>query len=67
MAEEFDDLENTPAANALMREKARLATPADKAQWTRPWAQLKFVSFQPAIFPRMLGETSRDAKPGDLA
>lgn len=70
MAEEFDDLENTPEAapesNALMREKARLATPADKAQWARPWAQLKFVSFQPAIFPRMLGETSRDAKPGDL-
>ncbi len=38
----------------------------DRALWARPWAQLKFVSFQPAIFPRMLGEVSRDAKPGDL-
>lgn len=40
--------------------------PVDRAQWARPWAQLKFVSFQPAIFPRMLGEVSRDARPGDL-
>jgi len=40
--------------------------PLDRSQWARPWAQLKFVSFQPAIFPRMLGEVSRDARPGDL-
>lgn len=70
MAEEFDDeLENTPAApepNPLMREKARPATPEEKAQWPRPWAQLKFVTFQPAIFPRMLGDVSRDARPGDF-
>lgn len=32
----------------------------------RPWAQLKFFTFQPAIFPRMLGDVSRDARPGDL-
>lgn len=70
MAEEFDDeLENTPAApepNPLMREKARPATPEEKAQWPRPWAQLKFVTFQPAIFPRMLGDVSRGAQPGDF-
>lgn len=41
-------------------------TPPDRSTWSRPWAQLKFVTFQPAIFPRMLGEVSRDAKPGDL-
>jgi len=40
--------------------------PLPPAQWSKPWAQLKFVSFQPAIFPRMLGEVSRDARPGDL-
>ncbi len=71
MAEEFDDeLENQPATaaepNPLMREKARPATPEEKAQWPRPWAQLKFVTFQPAIFPRMLGDVSRDARPGDF-
>jgi 23S rRNA (cytosine1962-C5)-methyltransferase len=38
----------------------------DRTQWSRPWAQLKFVTFQPHIFPRMLGEVSPDAKPGDL-
>jgi 23S rRNA (cytosine1962-C5)-methyltransferase len=70
MAEEFDEeLENASAApepNPLMREKARPATPEEKAQWPRPWAQLKFVTFQPAIFPRMLGDVSRDARPGDF-
>lgn len=71
MAEDYDDeLENQPAAapepNPLMREKARPATPEEKAQWPRPWAQLKFVTFQPAIFPRMLGDVSRDARPGDF-
>lgn len=45
---------------------ARRAPPVDRAQWQKPWAQLKFFTFQPAIFPRMLGEVSRDAKPGDL-
>lgn len=71
MAKDFDDeLENPPDAapepNPLMREKARPATPEEKAQWPRPWAQLKFVTFQPAIFPRMLGDVSRDARPGDF-
>jgi len=36
-----------------------------RAQWSRPWAQLKFVTFQPHIFPRMLGDVSPDAQPGD--
>jgi 23S rRNA (cytosine1962-C5)-methyltransferase len=37
----------------------------DRSSWSRPWAQLKYVTFQPAIFPRLLGEVSQDAKPGD--
>ena len=31
-----------------------------------PWAQLKYVTFQPAIFPRLLGAVSDRARPGDL-
>ena len=31
----------------------------------KPWAQLKFFTFQPAIFPRMLGKVSLGAKPGE--
>lgn len=36
--------------------------PADRPV---PWAQLKFFTFQPAIFPRMLGAVSPGARPGD--
>jgi 23S rRNA (cytosine1962-C5)-methyltransferase len=37
----------------------------DRSSWSRPWAQLKYVTFQPAIFPRLLGGVSEDARPGD--
>jgi len=37
----------------------------DRSSWSRPWAQLKYVTFQPAIFPRLLGKVSPDARPGD--
>jgi 23S rRNA (cytosine1962-C5)-methyltransferase len=37
----------------------------DRSSWSRPWAQLKYVTFQPAVFPRLLGEVSPDARPGD--
>jgi 23S rRNA (cytosine1962-C5)-methyltransferase len=38
----------------------------DRSTWEKPWAQLKFYTFQPAVFPRMLGEVSDRARPGDL-
>lgn len=55
-------LENTPP------EKVAKAPPPpiDRSAWPRPWAQLKYFTFQPAIFPRLLGEVSSDARPGDL-
>jgi 23S rRNA (cytosine1962-C5)-methyltransferase len=31
-----------------------------------PTVQLKYQSFHPSIWPKMIGEVSRDAKPGDL-
>jgi len=40
--------------------------PPAPAERQRPWAQLKYFTFQPAIFPRLLGDVSPDAKPGDL-
>jgi len=39
--------------------------PLDRSAWPRPWAQLKYFTFQPAIFPRLLGQVSPDARPGD--
>lgn len=40
--------------------------PIDRSSWSKPWAQLKYFTFQPAIFPRLLGRVSSDAEPGDL-
>ena len=40
--------------------------PIDRSTWSRPWAQLKYFTFQPAIFPRLLGQVSPDAEVGDL-
>jgi 23S rRNA (cytosine1962-C5)-methyltransferase len=34
--------------------------------WQRPWAQLKYYSYHPAIFPNMVGAVSADAGAGDL-
>ncbi len=34
--------------------------------WKVPSVQIKTVSFHPSIWPKMIGEVSRDAKPGDL-
>jgi len=42
------------------------AAPIDRSTWAKPWAQLKYFTFQPAIFPRLLGQVSSDAEPGDL-
>lgn len=49
-------------------EKAEKPTPLpiDRSSWSRPWAQLKYFTFQPAIFPRLLGQVSPDAEVGDL-
>ena len=59
----MDDLDDKSPINPGRAERGE---PLPPEQWSKPWAQLKFVSFQPAIFPRMLGEVSRDARPGDL-
>ncbi|MCR6656286.1 MAG: class I SAM-dependent methyltransferase [Opitutus sp.] len=49
-------------------EKPEKAPPRvyDRATWPKPWAQLKYFTFQPAIFPRLLGQVSSDARPGDF-
>jgi len=39
---------------------------ADQTGRREPWAQLKYYTFQPAIFPRLLGAVSQDARAGDL-
>ena len=43
----------------------KTAVPIDRSSWAKPWAQLKYFTFQPAVFPRLLGQVSPDARPGD--
>jgi len=40
--------------------------PIDRSQWQRPWVQLKFFTFQPQIYPKMIRDVSPDAKAGDF-
>ena len=40
--------------------------PANSTNWLSPWIELKYFSYNPAIFPRMIGAVSPDAQPGDL-
>lgn len=42
------------------------AAPAGSEHWLRPWVQLKYFTYNPAVFPRMLGAVSPDAVPGGL-
>ncbi len=57
MAEDFASSEKTEKPSPI---------PIDRSSWSRPWAQLKYFTFQPAIFPRLLGQVSPDAEVGDL-
>lgn len=40
--------------------------PEGSENWLSPWVQLKYFSYNPAVFPRMLGAVSSEAKAGDL-
>lgn len=42
------------------------AAPEGSEHWLRPWVQLKYFTYNPAVFPRMLGGVSPDAVPGGL-
>lgn len=55
-------------AEPLPKEKSPETPPAkiDRSGWPKPWAQLKYFTFQPAIFPRLLGQASPGARPGDF-
>lgn len=42
------------------------APPPGSESWQRPWVQMKYRSFHPNLFPRMVGAASADAGAGDL-
>ena len=43
-----------------------VAAPEGSEHWLRPWVQLKYFTYNPAVFPRMLGAVSPDAVSGGL-
>lgn len=49
------------AANRTAAPPARI----DRSAWPKPWAQLRFFTFQPAIFPKMLAHVSPGIRAGD--
>lgn len=54
------------APQRFPRPESRSEAPVGSESWRTPWVQLKHYSFQPTIYPAMLGATSADARPGDL-
>ena len=40
--------------------------PPGSENWPRPWVILKYYTFHPHVFPKMLGPSSVDVRPGDL-
>ncbi|MES2705380.1 MAG: class I SAM-dependent rRNA methyltransferase [Verrucomicrobiota bacterium] len=40
--------------------------PAGSENWDTPWVQLKYFTYQPAVYPRMLAGSSPKITPGDI-
>ena len=43
-----------------------IAAVAPDASWQEPWVQMKYFTYAPAVYPRMLAATSPNIKPGAL-
>lgn len=50
--------------SAPSRSESRYDAPAGSENWQRPWLQMRHFSYQPTIYPAMLGPASSDANPG---
>lgn len=46
--------------------KPAAPAPEGSENWVHPWVQLKYFTYNPAVFPRMLGAVSPDAVKGGL-
>ena len=40
--------------------------PPDTDEWPKPWVQLKYFTYQPAVYPRFIGHVSSGARRGEL-
>ncbi|MBR5895955.1 MAG: class I SAM-dependent rRNA methyltransferase [Akkermansia sp.] len=62
----YSDRAPRPAASAKPRTFKTAEAPEGSENWVRPWVQLKYFTYNPAVFPRMLGAVSPDAVAGGL-
>lgn len=65
MQPRIDKMRKNPTFPARKTPTAAPA-PDGSEQWLRPWVQLKYFTYNPAVFPRMLGAVSPDAVKGGL-
>ena len=58
----------SPAPRPSRRDSSSPSTspPPGSEDWLRPWAQMKYFSFNPAVYPNMIRAVSTDAGAGDL-
>ena len=64
----FNRTNPTGAPTPKVAKTPKAATPAPEGSenWVGPWVQLKYFTYNPAVFPRMLGAVSPDAVAGGL-
>ena len=62
----YSDRSTRPAPAAKPRAFKTAEAPEGSENWVRPWVQLKYFTYNPAVFPRMLGAVSPDAVDGGL-
>jgi len=62
----YSDRPARPAPAPKLRTFKTAEAPEGSENWVRPWVQLKYFTYNPAVFPRMLGAVSPDAVDGGL-
>ena len=62
----YSDRPARSATAAKLRTFKTAEAPEGSENWVRPWVQLKYFTYNPAVFPRMLGAVSPDAVDGGL-
>lgn len=59
--------DETELAGAVVpKTAAERALARDKANWMKPWVQLKYFSFHPCIYPAMVRAASPGTRPGQI-
>ncbi len=57
---------SAPRRPAPAPRRAPADAPEGSENWLQPWVQLKYFTYNPAVFPRMLGAVSPQAEKGGL-